>query len=89
MNQNHVGPIPNRIAEPLVFHEEELTETTLPGKFVTVLSVADIFLVFLIIVTLAFIKDRKINYEVRTFICSYDSFSRQDVFPYAVCTLLL
>ena len=59
-----VGPNPNLIAEPLVFHEDELTETTLPGKFVTVLSLVDIFLLFLILLTIAIIKDIKINREV-------------------------
>ena len=68
MNQIVTANAPLKIAEPLVFHEEELTESTLPGKFVTVLSVVDIVLIFLIILTLALIKDRKINQEVSLFL---------------------
>ena len=53
------------VAEPLNFHEDELTTSTLPGKLITIFTVADIAFIFVIFLTIAFIKDQKINYEVR------------------------
>ena len=49
---------------PTYFHLEDLTETTIPGKLITIFTVVDVAMIFVILATIAVVKDRKINREV-------------------------
>lgn len=49
---------------PIHFHLEDLTETTLPGKLITVFTVVDVAMILVILSTMAIVRDRKINREV-------------------------
>ena len=61
--------LPN-ISERLTFHIQDLTESTLPGKLITIFTLFDILMLFVILITIAVIKDKKINIEVRNCILS-------------------